>query len=243
MDVGGKRLNGQYSGATKEGYKQHTQSPIVTGTSVIGLKYKGGVIMASDTLGSYGSLARFTDNRRLISVHDTTLLGGSGDFSDFQYITDTMDAMAVADFNQNDGCDLTSPEIYHYLQRLFYQRRNKFDPLWNSMLVGGIHPSTKAPFLGQVNMIGLAFEGDFLATGFGHHFAMPLLRKQWKPDMSEEEARILLETCMRVCLYRDCRTLNRIQFAKVTAAEGTVISEPVQLDTKWDFQSFKNPKA
>ena len=34
------------------GPKQATQSPIVTGTSVIALKFKDGVVMAADNLGS-----------------------------------------------------------------------------------------------------------------------------------------------------------------------------------------------
>ena len=32
---------------------QHTQSPIVTGTSVIGLKFKDGVVIAADNLGTH----------------------------------------------------------------------------------------------------------------------------------------------------------------------------------------------
>jgi 20S proteasome subunit beta 7 len=31
---------------------QHTQQPIVTGTSVLGIKYKDGVMLAADTLGT-----------------------------------------------------------------------------------------------------------------------------------------------------------------------------------------------
>jgi 20S proteasome subunit beta 7 len=222
--------------------RQRTQSPIVTGTSVIALKYQGGVMMAADTLGSYGSLARFTDQRRLAHVHNSTLIGAGGDFSDFQFIKDKLDELAVYDFNQDDGCDMTAPEIYHYLQRLLYHRRNKFDPLWNTVVVAGLHPESRAPFLGQVNMIGLAFEGDFIATGFGHHLGTPLLRKYWRADLTEAEARQLLEDCMRVCLYRDCRTINRIQFARVTA-DGVQILEPVKIDTKWDFELFVNTKS
>lgn len=37
----------------------HTTRPIVTGSSVIALTFNGGVIMASDTLCSYGSMADF----------------------------------------------------------------------------------------------------------------------------------------------------------------------------------------
>lgn len=68
---------------------QHTQQPIVTGTSVLGIKYKDGVLLAADTLASYGSLARFMDIRRIVSVGANTILGASGDMSDFQ-ATQTM---------------------------------------------------------------------------------------------------------------------------------------------------------
>lgn len=33
--------------------------------------------------------------------------------------------------------------------------------------------------------------------------------------MTEGEARALLEDCLRVLFYRDCRALNRIQIGKV----------------------------
>jgi 20S proteasome subunit beta 7 len=34
-----------------DGPRQHTKYPYVTGTSVIGLKYKDGVLIVADTLG------------------------------------------------------------------------------------------------------------------------------------------------------------------------------------------------
>ncbi len=196
--------------------------------------------MAADTLGSYGSLARFTDSRRIMSVHNSTLVGAGGDLSDFQFVADHLDEMAVNDFNKDDKCDLTPPEIFHYLQRVLYHRRNKFDPLWNTYMVAGMDKNK--PFLGQVTMIGCAFTGDFLATGFGHHLATPLLRNEWRADMSEAEAHKLLEKCMRVCYYRDCRTINRIVIARVNE-DGTSISEPYAMDTTWDYASFIQPKS
>ena len=36
---------------SQAGPSQHTQQPIVTGTSVIGLKFKDGVVIAADNLG------------------------------------------------------------------------------------------------------------------------------------------------------------------------------------------------
>ena len=57
---------------------------MTTGTSVIAVKYKGGVVMATATMGHYGGLARYPDLQRVIRVNETTVLGYSGDIADFQ---------------------------------------------------------------------------------------------------------------------------------------------------------------
>jgi len=77
---------------------QHTQNPKIVGTSVLGMKYKDGIILAADNLGmllllyvidalaSFGSLARFKDVQRIFNVGDNTLIAYSGDVSDAQHI-------------------------------------------------------------------------------------------------------------------------------------------------------------
>ncbi|KAJ3321244.1 Proteasome subunit beta type-7 [Boothiomyces sp. JEL0866] len=65
---------------------QHTQQPIVTGTSVLGIVYKDGVMLAADTLASYGSLAQIRDMKRLAGFGDYTVIGAGGDMSDWQHI-------------------------------------------------------------------------------------------------------------------------------------------------------------
>lgn len=62
------------------------RSPITTGTSVIGIQFKDGVLIAADVLGSYGSLARYRNLERLMKVNDNIILGASGDYADFQCI-------------------------------------------------------------------------------------------------------------------------------------------------------------
>jgi hypothetical protein len=45
------------------------------------------------------------------------------------------------------------PKVFSYLTRVLYNRRNKMDPLWNSVVVGGVE-ADGTPFLGTVGMIG-----------------------------------------------------------------------------------------
>lgn len=75
----------------------HTQSPVVTGTSVLGLKFKDGVMLVADNLASYGSMARFRDIERLIQVGKYTVIGVGGDISDLQYIERLLDGLTYVD--------------------------------------------------------------------------------------------------------------------------------------------------
>jgi len=45
-------------------YVDSSRQPIVTGTSVLGIKFKDGIMLAADTLASYGSLAQIRDMKR-----------------------------------------------------------------------------------------------------------------------------------------------------------------------------------
>nr|GEV86110.1 proteasome subunit beta type-4 [Tanacetum cinerariifolium] len=223
---------------SSEGDSQRTQYPYVTGTSVVGIKYKDGILMAADMGGSYGSTIRYKSIERLKQVGKHTLLGASGEISDYQEILKYLDELILHDNMWDDGNSLGPKEVHNYLTRVMYNRRNKFDPLWNSLILGGVKNGQK--YLGSVSMIGVHFEDDHVATGFGNHLARPILREEWREDLTFEEGVKLLEKCMRNLLYRDRSAVNKVQIAKITE-EGMTISQPYSLKTYWDFAAFKNP--
>jgi len=240
--------------ASSGGGNQQTTRPITTGTSVLGIKYRGGVMLAADTLVSYGSLAKYKNARRLLSINSRTLIGASGEYSDLQSISDLLASNALNDrctsdsLYDEDNNEECAGEVWSYLRAVMYQRRNKMNPLWNDVVVAGFRQepdgsTTDTPFLGVVDKIGTAYEDDVLATGFGAYIALPLMREKYRPDMEEGEARALLEDCLRILFYRDCRALNRVQIAKVTREGGVLVSEPYELDTYWDFKGFVTNKG
>jgi 20S proteasome subunit beta 7 len=90
--------------------------------------------------------------------------------------------------------------------------------------------------LGQVDLLGVAFESPTIATGYGAYIAQPLLRDAYEKnsDMNAEEARQLLDTCLRVLYYRDGRSLNKFEVATATE-DGITISEPQSTVTSWEI--------
>lgn len=219
-----------------EPYK-HTTSPIMTGSSVIALKYKDGIMMAADTQLSYGRMS-YTKQSRIHKVGENTLIGCGGEFSDFQYIKQLLDELETGDWANEDGIRLTPSEYASYLGRVMYNRRSKMDPLWNQVIVGGFNKGNS--YLGYVDMYGTIYEEKYVATGYAMYFAKPLLESRARPDMTEDEARLLLEDVLRVLFYRDCLASTNVQVAAATA-QGTRVSDMYQISHNWSFKAWLQP--
>lgn len=151
------------------------RQPITTGTSVIGIKFDGGVVIAADTLVSYGSLASFRNVDRVFKVNDKCIIGAGLDFADFQYIKRYINEKIDEDFCYDDKIELKPRSLYNWLTRMMYNKRSRMDPLWVDLVVGGIQDGE--PFLGHVDLRGRSYEDKVIATGYGKHLAVPLLRE------------------------------------------------------------------
>ena len=241
---------------------------MVTGTTVLGIVYDKGVLLAADTLLSYGSMAKHQNVPRLFSLqHATCLLGASGEFSDTQALVDLLERKALSETTTtvlesiDTPRDFTALQIWNYLRFVLYNRRNKFNPYWNEVVVAGTYPDTSnkdsttptmRPFLGTIDKIGTTIRGEnVVATGFGSYLATPLLREHWRPDLTEGEARALLEDALKVLFFRDCRASARVQLAKAELGEDgqtttMIVSDPYDLDipdSAWTGPSYLETKG
>eukprot|EP00922_Rhytidocystis_sp_ex-Travisia-forbesii_P023054 GHVS01033864.1.p1 GENE.GHVS01033864.1~~GHVS01033864.1.p1 ORF type:complete len:237 (+),score=15.67 GHVS01033864.1:139-849(+) len=219
-----------------------TLRPIVTGSSVLAIKYKDGVLLCCDTKASYGNMCRYVDVPRISKISSTTAFACSGEYSDYQFIADYLSRVHTRDWLSTDHDDYaTKPSEYaSILSRLTYAKRCKFNPLWASAVVAGVDGGKS--YLGYVDMYGTIYEESYMATGLGRYFGLTLLRDQHKPDMTEQAARELLEQCMRILFYRDTLASNRIQIGRITK-EGVTIDAPKTLDSKWDYSGWTDPST
>ncbi|KAL9031478.1 MAG: hypothetical protein Q9196_000500 [Gyalolechia fulgens] len=221
------------------GPKAHTSSPIVTGTSVLAVKFKDGVVIAADNLASYGSLSRFTDVKRLRIFNRKTVVGFGGDVSDMQYLDRLLLSLDIDENYGSSGHDLNAQNLHTYLAKVMYKRRSDINPLWNHILVAGLD-SEEQPFLSSVDLLGTTFSSPTLATGFGAHLAQPLLRKLADDEaavqsVTREQAVTAIKECMKVLFYRDARSLDKYSIAVITK-EGVELKENEQLEGQsWAF--------
>lgn len=222
--------------------KREDAKAFVVGTSVLGIKYQDGVMIASDTQLSYGSYAKFKNVQRVAKIADTTLLAASGEYSNFQELTNAL----ILEMTPLPGSDpLFGPkECFEILRNHMYSKRCKGTPEMNTYIVAGVNvfQKTHIPYesdesgimLAAVDHLGGFYHSHVIATGMGGHIALPILRERVTnpANVTEKEAEEILTSAMKALLYRDTRASSKIQLSKVTK-EGVTISQPFQLETQW----------
>ncbi|KAF2456705.1 nucleophile aminohydrolase [Lineolata rhizophorae] len=236
----------------QNGPKAHTQSPIVTGTSVVAMKFKDGVVIATDNLASYGALARFTNVKRLRQFNTRAVLGFGGDVSDMQYLDRLLSSLSIREnysayASSADSADATeasaelnAKNLHTYLSKVMYKRRSDFNPLWNAILVAGLDGDGK-PFLASADLLGSTFSAPSLATGFGAHLAQPMMRRVVPNEAAvanttREMAEKAVRDAMKVLFYRDARSMDRYSIAIVSKEGGVEMMEDEQLEGQsWAF--------
>ncbi|ORM41309.1 Proteasome subunit beta type-4 [Babesia sp. Xinjiang] len=170
----------------------------------------------------------------VIRLSGDSIFCASGDVADQQYLTQLLQATVRREMldHNNDvkRCHLGPESLHNYLSRVFYSRRSKMNPLWNSAIVAGY--SKGVPFVGYSDMHGTQYKDDFVVTGMGKYFAIGPLREKHDVNMSREEARELAIECMRLLFLRDCAAGDRVQIAYVTD-KGVEFEGPMKLEAEW----------
>ncbi|XP_065207722.1 proteasome subunit beta type-4 [Planococcus citri] len=212
----------------------HFHTPVTTATSVLGIAFNDGVVIAADLLASYGSLARFKNCPRILKVNKNTVIGVGGDYADYQYLKELINGKIIGEECLEDDIYIKPASLHCWLTRVMYNRRSKVDPLWNNIIVGGIQEGK--PFLGSVDKLGTAFEDKIIATGYGAYIAIPLLRDavDKKPELNAQEATEILKKCMEVLYYRDARSWNKYEMAVITSTSCEV-QGPIEIKADWNI--------
>jgi len=174
--------------------------------------------------------------QRVFKVNDTTVIASSGDIADFQYLHSLIKSKQNEEDIRGGGVTLRPDALHTWLTRVLYNRRSRFDPLWNTIIVGGMQEGR--PFLGCVDYIGTAWTENAIATGIGAAMAIPIINHELErlgstDNLSKEQARDIVLKCIRVCYLRDCRATNKFYLATINS-EGAEVEGPEMIDSNWE---------
>lgn len=169
-------------------------------SSVLGVTFDNGIMIAADCLVSYEGLAMFTNAARVLKVNDKVVLGGGSNFADLQYIQGVVEKRSL-------GIDdaVTTSGLKEFLRSALYNRSIRGKQMSVDLVLGGIQDGV--PCLYKLDKRGFVSQDKMVATGFAEKMILPFLQMEVakRPNgLNEEEAIYLIKRGMEILYKRHC---------------------------------------
>jgi len=183
-----------------------------TGTTTVGLIYKEGVIIGTESQATAGYVVASKTAQKLFEINNFTAATISGGVADAQYVINQLQALSR--LREVEKGIIPEPKyIANITRNILFSGRSYYLAM---MIIGGYSKSEKKGKLYGIDLLGALFEEDsFISFGSGSTYALGLLEADWKPDLSEEEAIALMKNAVRSSRERDIASGFEIQLCKV----------------------------
>ena len=119
---------------------------------------------------------------RFEKITDNVVIASSGEYADFQEVCRRLRKVTNEAALYDDNCGISAKELTNYLAHICYEKRNNFNPYYNSTVIAG-HENGQ-PVLASVDLFGTLIKKDYVVTGFAKHFGLALIANEWNPDLS-----------------------------------------------------------
>jgi len=171
------------------------------GTTTVGAVTREGVILASDTRVTMGSLIVHKKGKKVYKIDDHLAMTISGVVADAQQTVATLKANARL-YRLQRRLAMPVSAAARLVANLFFSYR--LFPLMTQIIIGGIDSSGAHLF--SIDPFGSITEEKYVATGSGSPIAYGILEERFKEDMALEEALPVVTQALRSAMKRDVAT-------------------------------------
>jgi len=181
------------------------KSVLKTGTSIVGIVCKDGIVMAGDrqvTGGGY--IVMNKKYPKIVQINDYLIAGVSGLLSDAQLVA----KLTKAELRLKELKSKSRPNVIegaNLLNTLIYQNIRKFSPIPGivASIIGGFNEdgSTK---LFPIDPAGAIYAvEDYVADGSGMPYMLGVLERGYREDLTIREGIQLATECIKASTQRD----------------------------------------
>lgn len=173
---------------------------IASGTTIVALKFKDGVIIAADKRTSAGYIMVWEETTKKIhQISDNILLGAAGSVGDIQFLVKILEAeLKLKEIRSKQKP--TAKEAANLLSTIMHA--NKWLPYFTEVIIVGKDNDSYSIYSID-EMGGISYHKRFIATGSGVMYALGVLESGWKENLSKEEAKELAKKAVLAAIQRD----------------------------------------
>ncbi len=182
-----------------------------TGATVVGIKCSDGVVVATDSLITWGTHVLTDKGIKAFKLTDTIVLASAGLTSDYQMLVNRLQAQ-IKLYELNQKKSITVKALSKMLANTLYSRR--MAPLYIQTVVVGV--DANGPQLFTLDMGGSLIPDEFTATGSGTATAYGVLEDGFRSDLTVKEAETIAINAVKAGIARDAQSGGDIRIMSVT---------------------------
>ena len=182
-----------------------------TGATVVGIKCTDGVVVATDTLITWGTLTLSEKGIKAFKLTDSIVLASAGLTSDYQMLVNRLRAQ-IKLYELNQKKTITVKALSKLLANTLYSIRQT--PLYVQTVVVGV--DANGPQLYTLDMGGSLIPDEFTATGTGTGTAYGVLENSLKTEVTVKEAEEIAIKAVKAGIARDIQSGGDIRVMTVT---------------------------
>merc|ERR1712216_802713 len=187
-----------------------------TGTTIVGLVYKDGVVLGADTRATGDTTVVDKNCEKIHRISDNIYCCGAGTAADTQQVTD-MIASQLELHRMSTGKQSRVSTSLAMLKQMLYRYQGNVSA---ALVLGGV--DLKGPHIYTVYPHGSTYNLGYATMGSGSLAAMSMFEARYKDYMELEEAKELVKDAIFAGIFNDLGSGSNCDLCVITAA-GTEI--------------------
>lgn len=191
-----------------------------TGTTIMGMVCKDGVVIATERRATMGTLIAHKATKKLYKIDVHLALATAGLVGDLQVLSRYLSAETNLYRLKRDR-KIPVKSAATLMSNILNQR--KFAPYYVQLILGGW--DSKGGHVYSLDAAGGAIPDKYTAGGSGSPYVFGVLEDQYKDDLTVDEGIDIATRAMSAAMERDSASGNGIDIAVINEKEFKMISE------------------
>lgn len=188
-----------------------------TGTTIVGCKFKGGVVIAADTRATAGNIVADKNCEKLHRLAPRIWCAGAGTAADTEMVTQ----LIALNLELHSMWQSRQPRVVTAMTLLKQHLFKYQGHLGAYLIVAGVDPT--GAHLMSVQAHGSTDVGEYQSLGSGSLAAMAVLETEYKPDMSRDEAIKLCADAIQAGIWNDLGSGSNVDVCVMEVGKDAVL--------------------
>lgn len=200
----------------QNGYK--APKTLKTGTTIVGVVYRDGIVLGADTRATEGSIVADKRCKKIHYMAPNIMCCGAGTAADTEAVTNMVSSKLTL-HRHTTRKQSRVIEALTMLKRHLYKYQGYVSA---ALVLGGV--DVEGPFLATVAPHGSTDRLPFVTMGSGSIAAMAVLESGYKDDLSLDEAKELVKTAICNGIFNDPYSGTQVDLCVITKTKTEVLT-------------------